>query len=60
MTDLTSRFLGCFLGGAVGDALGAPVEFDSWSEIVAEYGRAGIQDSPPVITESVPSPTIRR
>ena len=44
MTDLTSRFLGCFLGGAVGDALGAPVEFDSWSEIAAEYGRAGIQD----------------
>jgi len=47
LPDLTSRFLGCLLGGAVGDALGAPVEFDTWSEIVADYGRDGIQDYAP-------------
>ncbi len=47
MPDLTSRFLGCLLGGAIGDALGAPVEFDTWPEIQAEYGPDGIQDYAP-------------
>ena len=28
--DKRSRYLGCLLGGAVGDALGYPIEF--WSE----------------------------
>ncbi len=27
------RFVGCLLGGAVGDALGAAIEFDSWAQI---------------------------
>lgn len=36
------RFLGCLLGGAVGDALGAPVEFMKRSEIVHRFGRKGI------------------
>jgi ADP-ribosylglycohydrolase len=27
------RFLGCLLRGAVGNALGAPVEFITWREI---------------------------
>ncbi|WP_201791830.1 ADP-ribosylglycohydrolase family protein [Mycobacterium avium] len=36
------RFRGCLLGGAVGDALGAPVEFQSYEEILAQFGRAGI------------------
>ncbi len=31
-------FTGCLLGGAVGDALGAPVEFDSYAEIQRKYG----------------------
>ena len=35
---------GCFLGGAVGDALGAPVEFMSRREIFEEYGKDGITD----------------
>jgi ADP-ribosyl-[dinitrogen reductase] hydrolase len=35
------------LGGAVGDALGAPVEFKSYSQIVAEFGPAGIRDFAP-------------
>src|SRR6056297_1756487 len=36
------RFRGCLLGGAVGDALGAPVEFMSRTEILEQYGPAGI------------------
>src|SRR5690606_35861103 len=32
------------LGGAVGDALGAPVEFNSVEAILVRYGRAGIID----------------
>jgi ADP-ribosylglycohydrolase len=38
------RILGCLLGGAVGDALGAPVEFMSWPAIAAHYGPAGLTD----------------
>jgi ADP-ribosylglycohydrolase len=37
------RFRGCLLGGAVGDALGAPVEFMSRAEILARYGERGIR-----------------
>jgi ADP-ribosylglycohydrolase len=36
------RFLGCLLGGAAGDALGAPVEFMRREQIVARYGPLGI------------------
>lgn len=36
------RFHGCLLGGAVGDALGAPVEFMSRLEIVDRFGVRGI------------------
>ena len=32
---MRDRYLGCFLGGAVGDALGAPLEFKSMDEIRA-------------------------
>lgn len=35
-------FSGCLLGGAVGDALGAPVEFMSLEAIRSEYGPAGV------------------
>lgn len=38
-----SRYLGCFLGGAVGDALGYPVEFMNESRIFEKYGTSGIQ-----------------
>jgi ADP-ribosylglycohydrolase len=37
-----SRVDGCFLGGALGDALGAPIEFDSLTEIRARHGNSGI------------------
>jgi len=29
---------GCLLGGAIGDALGYPVEFLRWSDIKRRYG----------------------
>ena len=39
---LRDRVAGCLLGGACGDALGAPVEFLKLSEITASYGPEGI------------------
>ena len=44
MPSRHDRFIGCLLGGAVGDALGAPVEFLSDSAIREAYGPAGIRD----------------
>lgn len=38
-----SSILGCLMGGAVGDALGTPVEFLRWNEIKGRYGNEGIQ-----------------
>lgn len=38
------KFLGCILGGAVGDALGYPIEFRPAEEIFIIYGENGIQD----------------
>lgn len=38
------NYLGCFLGGAVGDALGAPTEFLSLSEIMHRYGYQGVSE----------------
>ncbi len=48
MTDTTlkERYTGCLLGGAVGDALGWPVEFSSIREIIRDYGKKGILDPP--------------
>ena len=43
MEQAKKRFLGCLLGGAVGDALGAPVEFMKLSEIRERFGPEGIQ-----------------
>ncbi len=40
--ELARRFRGCLLGGAVGDALGAAVEFMSLTEIRSRYGARGI------------------
>ncbi|MCP3938823.1 MAG: ADP-ribosylglycohydrolase family protein [Actinomycetia bacterium] len=42
--ERTDRIVGCLLGGAVGDALGAPTEFLAWSQIRSRYGDKGIVD----------------
>ncbi|WP_233576577.1 ADP-ribosylglycohydrolase family protein [Saccharopolyspora rhizosphaerae] len=39
--SLTERVLGCFLGGALGDALGADLEFSSAAQITERFGPAG-------------------
>lgn len=41
------RYQGCLLGGAVGDALGAPVEFRRRTDILEHYGPRGIVDFAP-------------
>lgn len=43
MDEKRDRVLGCLLGGAVGDALGYPVEFLGEPEILRQYGPAGIK-----------------
>lgn len=40
--DVAERIEGCLLGGAVGDALGAPVEFDDWAAIRESFGPSGV------------------
>lgn len=40
---LMERFDGCLVGGAVGDALGYPVEFMSYGSICRQFGPQGIQ-----------------
>jgi ADP-ribosyl-[dinitrogen reductase] hydrolase len=42
--ELAERIRGCLLAGAVGDALGAPVEFQSWAEIREKFGPDGVTD----------------
>lgn len=46
MTALTRRhrIAGCLLAGAVGDALGAPVEFDRLEDIRRKHGPRGVVD----------------
>ncbi len=41
------RFTGCLIGGAVGDALGYPVEFLPASAIFHQYGKGGIRQYAP-------------
>lgn len=41
--QMRSRYQGCLLGGAVGDALGYPVEFMEEDAIRSRYGPGGIQ-----------------
>ncbi len=37
-----TKILGCLFGGALGDALGYPIEFRSWSQIRDRFGEAGL------------------
>ena len=41
------RYTGCLLGGAAGDALGWPVEFDSIGEIRSLFGPRGVREMKP-------------
>ena len=43
---LRNRARGALIAGAVGDALGWPVEFTSWEAITAQYGPDGVTDLP--------------
>ncbi|MBY6111964.1 MULTISPECIES: ADP-ribosylglycohydrolase family protein [unclassified Halomonas] len=45
--EIRQKFVGCLLGGAVGDALGAPVEFITHVEIVSKFGESGITEYVP-------------
>ncbi|MEC4015324.1 ADP-ribosylglycohydrolase family protein [Streptomyces sp. H27-D2] len=42
--DFRSRVRGCLLGGAIGDALGAAVEFESLDAIRTAHGADGVTD----------------
>jgi ADP-ribosylglycohydrolase len=37
-----SHYSGCLLGGAIGDALGAPVEFETLANLRRKYGFQGV------------------
>ena len=43
MADMRDHVWGCLVGGAVGDALGYPIEFMSEDEIDTRFGSKGIQ-----------------
>ncbi len=47
-TDRRDRVRGCLLGGAVGDALGAPVEYRNSKDIIADHGPDGLRDFVPL------------
>ena len=40
----SSKVRGCLIGGAIGDALGAPVEFWSLKQILEAVGEAGVRE----------------
>jgi ADP-ribosylglycohydrolase/protein-tyrosine phosphatase len=44
---MRERYQGCLLGGAIGDALGAPVEFLSRAEILRKFGPRGLREMVP-------------
>ncbi|GAA0406557.1 ADP-ribosylglycohydrolase family protein [Streptomyces luteireticuli] len=45
--DFRARVRGCLLGGAIGDALGAGIEFDSLEAIRSAHGPQGVEDYVP-------------
>ena len=42
--EIQDRYAACLLGGAMGDALGYPVEFMSKNEIISKFGDNGITE----------------
>lgn len=51
-TSKIDKFTGCLLGGAIGDALGAPVEFLSIDQIKKKFGEDSITDFYPAYGKS--------
>ncbi|MEU8899441.1 ADP-ribosylglycohydrolase family protein [Nocardia sp. NPDC048505] len=45
--EIVDKVRGALLGGAVGDALGWPIEFQTLDQIRAEHGEAGVTGFPP-------------
>src|SRR5690242_13777595 len=45
--DSRDHYTGCLLGGAAGDALGWPVEFDPWDDIAQHFGPKGVTEMVP-------------
>jgi ADP-ribosylglycohydrolase len=45
MKKIRDQFIGCLLGGAIGDALGYPIEFLKSNEIYDKYGKNGDEAS---------------
>lgn len=43
-SEKENKIKGCLLGGAIGDALGYPIEFMSYRNIVSKYGKNGIEN----------------
>lgn len=41
---MQDRYRACLLGGAIGDALGYPIEFMKWKQIQYVYGKQGLQE----------------
>jgi ADP-ribosylglycohydrolase len=50
----SARAVGCLVGGAVGDALGAPVEFLDLAEIRRQFGTRGVIDPDPNLSGLCP------
>lgn len=46
--EIARNLLGGVLGGMIGDALGAPVEFQAWDEIQRAFGEAGVTEYLPL------------
>ncbi|MHC1683143.1 MAG: ADP-ribosylglycohydrolase family protein [Clostridiaceae bacterium] len=44
MGNIRNKFIGCLLGGSIGDALGYPIEFFNIEEIRTKFGANGIDD----------------
>lgn len=44
MNEILDKYLGSFVGGAVADALGAPLEFDEYEVLMQIYGEDGVDD----------------